>query len=128
MLWAFIQRVTVSVDCTELSADASTMLPFGSRPLTFTPPAGMLEVMKTPEPIQIAAAKDNVGNTVTLRGWSQTVRNQGKIGFIIVRDVTGLIQAVVLKSAEEAFAIMEKLTNESVISLTGEIVEAKQAP
>ncbi len=69
-----------------------------------------------------------VGETVTIKGFVQAIRNQGKIAFLIIRDVTGLVQIVVLKSAEAAFAAVQDLTTESVVEVVGKAKEEKQAP
>lgn len=84
--------------------------------------------MSKPKIVPIATLSDHVGTSVTVRGWVQTIRNQGKIGFIIVRDLSGSAQAVVLKAEETAFAAMEGLTHESVITVSGEVVKSAQAP
>ena len=39
-----------------------------------------------------------VGETVTISGWVYTKRSSGKIRFIVIRDGTGLMQAVIVKS------------------------------
>ena len=39
------------------------------------------------------------GEEVTLKGWLHTRRSSGKIHFLIVRDGTGFIQAVMSKAA-----------------------------
>ena len=69
-----------------------------------------------------------VGETVTIKGFVQAIRNQGKIAFLIIRDVTGLVQIVVLKSAEAAFSAVQDITTESVIEVVGKAKEEKQAP
>jgi asparaginyl-tRNA synthetase len=40
----------------------------------------------------------HVGQQVTLRGWLHNRRSSGKIHFLIVRDGTGFIQAVMSKA------------------------------
>jgi len=84
--------------------------------------------MSKPTIVAVADLGNHVGEAVTIRGWVQTVRNQGKIGFIILRDLSGSAQAVVLKAEETAFAALEGLTHESAVALTGEVVKAEQAP
>jgi aspartyl-tRNA synthetase len=69
-----------------------------------------------------------IGEQVLLKGFVQTLRKQGSIAFIILRDVTGTIQCVVIKNNEKAFTTAKDLTVESVISLTGLAKEEKQAP
>ncbi|MGE5465040.1 MAG: OB-fold nucleic acid binding domain-containing protein, partial [Syntrophothermus sp.] len=69
-------------------------------------------------------ARDKVGEWVTLRGFVQAVRNQKAVQFIILRDVTGLIQAVAERS-EENRALNERiaqLTRESAVEITGLVV------
>ena len=72
--------------------------------------------------------KQKIGQETVIFGWVQTIRDQGSIKFLIIRDITGTIQAVVLKENKEAFGIAEKLTIESVVEIVGEIKEEKQAP
>jgi nondiscriminating aspartyl-tRNA synthetase len=69
-----------------------------------------------------------VGQEVTVCGWVHVLRNQGGIRFIIVRDVTGLIQVVVLKGKSEAFKTTGELPVESVVKVTGILRAEKQAP
>jgi nondiscriminating aspartyl-tRNA synthetase len=72
--------------------------------------------------------KSEVGKEINIKGFVQTIRDQGSIKFLLVRDVTGLIQVVILKSDQEAFEAASKLTHESVVSLTGNVKEEAQAP
>lgn len=58
---------------------------------------------------------DKVNKSVTLKGWVSTVRDHGKISFIDLRDRTGVIQCVGQN--------LEKVTTESVVEITGKIVE-----
>ncbi len=62
------------------------------------------------------------GDSVTLKGWAQEIRIMKNIGFIILRDSTGLVQATV-KRENEAFGDLEKITRESVVELSGTIPE-----
>lgn len=80
------------------------------------------------ERILIKDLKQKVGNEAAIFGWVQTIRDQGSIKFLVIRDITGTIQTVVLKENKEAFKIAEKLTTESVVEITGEVKEEKQAP
>jgi len=71
----------------------------------------------------IADLKDNVGKTVTIKGWLYNIRSSGKLMFPELRDGTGIVQGVVSKKAvsETVWADFEKLTQESSIVVTGEV-------
>ena len=72
----------------------------------------------------IAQLPQNVGERVTIRGWAQAVRDQKRMQFVIVRDETGLVQAV-LEKAEPPGELNERvsaLTPESAITLSGTVV------
>ncbi len=69
-----------------------------------------------------------IGQNVTVCGFVNTVRNQGGIKFILLRDHTGYLQNVVLKSNTETFELTSNLTNESVVKITGLLKEERQAP
>lgn len=71
--------------------------------------------------------RTQVGSEVQVFGFIQSIRNQGKIAFLILRDITGTVQCVVLGSSS-AFAKMNELTLESVVKITGTAKEEKQAP
>ena len=72
----------------------------------------------------------HVGDEVTLRGWVHNKRSSGKIQFLIVRDGTGYIQAVVVKTAVSpgVFAAAGGLTHESSLSVTGKVRQDSRAP
>lgn len=72
--------------------------------------------------------KQKIGQEAEIFGWVQTIRDQGSIKFLIIRDITGTIQAVVSKENKVAFSEAERLTTESVIEITGEVKKEKQAP
>src|SRR2546425_9599936 len=71
-----------------------------------------------------------VGGEVTLRGWVHNKRSSGKIQFLIVRDGTGYIQAVVAKNAvsPEIFSAADSLTHESSLAATGTVRQDSRAP
>ena len=70
------------------------------------------------------------GKTVTLKGWVYNSRSSGKIGFLTFRDGFGLLQCIVAKNdvGEEKFDLFKKLTQESSIIITGEVVKNDRAP
>ncbi len=70
------------------------------------------------------------GRSVSVRGWVATARSSGKIAFVVVRDGTGYLQAVLSKkevpdSAWEAFG---RLTQETSIEVTGVVRADARAP
>lgn len=64
-----------------------------------------------------------VGQTVKLCGWTDTRRNLGGVLFIDLRDRSGKVQLVVNEEVSaEAFAEAEKVRNEYVLCIEGEVV------
>ncbi len=63
----------------------------------------------------------NIGESVSLAGWVQRIRNLGSMQFIDLRDQYGITQIVV--SSEELKKQMEDVCQESVISIIGKVVE-----
>ncbi len=73
---------------------------------------------------------DHVGESVLLRGWLVKKRSGGKIGFLQVRDGSGVVQAVASRAdlSEEAWAAVEAVTQESTLEVTGVVKEDRRAP
>ena len=65
-----------------------------------------------------------VGERVTVRGWVQTVRDQKRMQFLILRDETGLAQAVLPKEEppSDLNEAVSALTAESAVTVTGTAV------
>lgn len=72
--------------------------------------------------------KELVGSEVVVQGFVHTLRVQSKIIFLILRDITGLVQNIVEISNAEAFEVAKNLSHESVVRITGTVKEAAQAP
>ena len=72
----------------------------------------------------------HVGQTVRIRGWVQTTRSHGKVAFVVVRDGTGVLQCVLVRSAvpAEAWDALETLTQESSVIVEGDVREDARAP
>jgi aspartyl-tRNA synthetase len=68
-----------------------------------------------------------IGEKVRLCGWVQIVRDQGAIKFLILRDITGIIQTVSVRNIAMA-KIINSLSLESVVEIIGTVKEEKQAP
>ena len=85
--------------------------------------------MKT-ERITISSAAKHVGETVSIPGWLYNLRKSGKIAFPQLRDGTGIMQCVAVKSAlpEPVFDAIKDLTQESSVIFTGKIRADERAP
>ena len=83
--------------------------------------------MKT---VEIAGIGEFVDREVTLKGWVYNIRSSGKILFVILRDGTGIIQAIVERSSagEALFDTASTLLQESSIELRGIVREDARAP
>ena len=64
----------------------------------------------------------NVGEEVKLAGWVQKIRNLGKMKFIDLRDEFGITQ-VIISDNSELEAVMNQITTECTISVTGDVAE-----
>ncbi len=70
------------------------------------------------------------GQIVQLNGWVYNSRRSGKIGFLMFRDGFGIIQCIVAKNdvGEDQFEVFKSLTQESSLSVIGEVVKNDRAP
>lgn len=70
------------------------------------------------------------GKDITIKGWLYNKRSSGKIHFLILRDGTGIMQAVLIKKEvpEEVFDLYDKLTQESSLIVTGSVRKDDRAP
>jgi asparaginyl-tRNA synthetase len=86
--------------------------------------------MSAPKRIAISDAANHVDQTVEIPGWLYNIRKSGKIVFPILRDGTGLMQCVAVKSAlpEEVFESLKHLTQESSLIIRGKIRAEARAP
>jgi asparaginyl-tRNA synthetase len=80
--------------------------------------------------IHIAEAGRHVGETVEIAGWLYNLRRSGKIVFPLVRDGSGIMQCVGVKSAlaEELFETLKNLTQESSLIVRGKVRAEQRAP
>jgi asparaginyl-tRNA synthetase len=82
---------------------------------------------------QFAAIRDLpglVGEAVTVRGWVMTTRSSGKIAFVVLRDGTGYLQAVVPRQevAPEVWDRFKTLTHEAAVAVTGAVRADARSP
>src|SRR3954462_13702277 len=80
--------------------------------------------------LRIAELHDYTGKTATVRGWVTHVRSSGKVAFAVIRDGTGILQAVLVKSqvTPEVWAAFGELTTETSVAVTGEVKQEPRAP
>ena len=69
----------------------------------------------------ISKLSEYVGEEVIINGWVYSIRNIGKIWFVILRDGTGLLQGVVVKgeATDPTFNMEQALNKEDSVSLRG---------
>jgi nondiscriminating aspartyl-tRNA synthetase len=65
--------------------------------------------------------KERVGDRVRVMGWMHNLRRLGRVNFLLLRDRKGLVQAVL---GSEQLDALEGLQMESVLEITGDVVEA----
>jgi asparaginyl-tRNA synthetase len=80
--------------------------------------------------VSIDKLGEHVGREATLNGWLYAKTGKGKLAFLQLRDGTGICQCVVFKPnvGDEAFALADKLPQESSISVTGLVKADPRAP
>src|SRR5258707_11055415 len=80
--------------------------------------------------VTIAEAGKHTGESVEIAGWLYNLRRSGKICFPQVRDGTGILQCVAVKSAlpEETFEALKNLTQESSLIVRGKLRAGAGAP
>ncbi len=62
-----------------------------------------------------------IGEEVLIKGWVDIRRDQGKLIFLDFRDMTGIVQGVILPNATEAHEVGEKLRPEWVVEINGKV-------
>lgn len=79
---------------------------------------------------RIADLHAHVGTTVTVRGWVTHLRSSGKVAFVVLRDGSGILQAVVVKAdvSPESWERFGALTLETSLAVTGEVRADARAP
>lgn len=72
----------------------------------------------------IGALRQHIGEQVKIQGYLQTLRDQKKMQFLIMRDLTGLVQAAFWKANDlDLAAQISSLGSESVLTITGTVVD-----
>jgi len=76
-----------------------------------------------------ALSVKEIGQTVTLSGWVQKVRDQGFIGWVDLRDRYGVTQLIfdAERTAPELLQMAKDLGRETVIKVSGEVIARNNA-
>lgn len=74
-------------------------------------------------------AKKNKGKTVKIAGWVHDFRDLGKLKFVLVRDVTGILQVTMKKGVvDDKLLESINVNKEDVVAFGGKLKENKIAP
>lgn len=75
----------------------------------------------------VSQLADSIGRTVKIAGWVQTIRDQKRMQFLVIRDHTGSVQVVLEKARHPVLAeTITGLARESAVRITGEVAENAQ--
>ena len=78
----------------------------------------------------ISEISKHLGEEVTIKGWLYNKRSSGKLGFLEIRDGSGIIQGVVSKKdvSDQAWENTEQVTQESAVIVRGAAREHPKKP
>jgi len=67
---------------------------------------------------------------VEIAGWIHKSRDLSKVKFLVLRDISGIVQVTGIKgeTSAEVFDMIDKIPKESVVYISGELKSSKQAP
>ncbi len=82
------------------------------------------------EQVYLRDVAEYVGEEITIKGWLYNRRDSGRLQFLIVRDGTGMIQAVAFKRevSPETWEAANQVTQESSVIATGTVRADDRAP
>jgi asparaginyl-tRNA synthetase len=72
----------------------------------------------------------HAGGRVTVRGWVTHLRSSGKVAFVVMRDGTGVLQCVLVKTQlpPDVWERFSTLTLETSVAVTGDVRVEARAP
>ena len=70
--------------------------------------------------------RGHLDQTVSVSGWVNALRLQRKMQFVILRDHSGMVQVTHKRDSGPLEAVLESLTPESAVRITGRVVDASQ--
>lgn len=73
--------------------------------------------------IYICELRKHIGEEIYLCGFVNSIRDQKSMQFIIVRDLTGMVQVTIEKKGSELNNIISTLTPESTVKIHGKVVQ-----
>lgn len=87
------------------------------------------KLLKDRKMISSLSGKDS-GKEAVIAGWVYDQRDLGKIRFLVLRDFSGEIQVISHKDKadKKVFDLMQKVSRESVILISGKIQKSEKAP
>ena len=90
----------------------------------------MEDAPSRPPLIRIREAAQHDGQSVRVQGWVHNRTDKGRLQFLMLRDGSGLLQAVGFQKDldEAAFETLTTLTQESAVELTGSLRADARAP
>ena len=80
--------------------------------------------------VEVRDLPRHVDERVRVAGWIAALRIHARVAFVVLRDGTGVVQGVVVKSQvpAEVWALAGTLTQESCVAVVGEVREDARAP
>jgi len=78
--------------------------------------------------VRTVELRAHAGQRVRVEGWLHSWRRMGVLNFLVVRDGSGLVQAVAESEAEVQALIAAGAAMETVVAVQGRVVTAPQAP
>ncbi|MGH7141310.1 MAG: amino acid--tRNA ligase-related protein [Minisyncoccia bacterium] len=69
----------------------------------------------------LSELKKHIGKKVLIKGWISVRRDQGKLVFFDIRDMSGSVQGVVLPSEALAMAVAKEVRPEYVVAIEGTV-------
>ncbi|MEM1248901.1 MAG: OB-fold nucleic acid binding domain-containing protein, partial [Acidobacteriota bacterium] len=78
----------------------------------------------------VSTLKDHVGEEVRLLGWVENRRSSGKLGFVQLRDGSGVVQCVISKKQvdESSWQALQESVQEATISVIGTVAADERSP
>ena len=86
------------------------------------------KLLESRKMIDSVESKDS-GKKVVVAGWVYDQRDLGKVRFLVLRDASGEIQVTAHKdkSSKDVFDLMQKVSRESVVLISGNIQKSEKA-